>query len=492
MAELRTSPAMQEQVRLLFSQDHTIRRIAKITGLSRNTVRAILRASDDEASAVTEPQGPSIDWEAIFKEQSRGAAIKTLHKEHAPHLTYMVFWHEFRKRQPIRPQVSMRLHHEPGERAYFDFADGIAITDRASGKQVKTQLLVTIMPFSSLTEAEFLMDQKQTSFIPAIERAFTRIGGVTPYIVVDNLKSAVQRAHLYDPDTNRTFIEFANHMGFAVLPARPYKPRDKAAVEAGVGVIQRQFYQEVRNTTFYSLDELNTRLRVFINGLNREPMKDHAGLSRTERFEGERERLKPLPLDRFEVPEWRTAKVHPDCHIQVERRFYSVPYQFVGTIVHVRIRPATIEIFSEEREPLTIHPRLATGSRTLASTLEAHYPEEKAALARFDVQAALRAAERIGPNTHALISDLLSGSQPLKFLRRTQGILRLVQSGQVSHQALEHAAERAKLFGKKQLAFIKDAALYYQAHGARAVASASRPPTRLKTEVFLHHNPTQE
>ena len=218
-------------------------------------------------------------------------------------------------------------------------------------------------------------------------------------------------------------------------------------------------------------------------------MKDHGGISRRDRAVIELTKLKPLPLERFELQEWKRAKVHPDCHIQVERKFYSVPFQFVGQTVHVRIKTSTIEVFSEDREALAVHARLTPGASVRASTLEAHYPEQKSALARFDVQAALKAALKIGPQTHRLIEDLFSCSTPLKFLRRSQGILRLHQSGLASTKALEHACERAMLFNKKQLSFIKDAAVFFQARGDSSNVSAIRAaPLRSKAEVFLHNN----
>ena len=74
----------------------------------------------------------------------------------------------------------------------------------------------------------------------------------SPYVTVDNQKAAVDHAHWYDPDVNPAFVDFANHWGFAVIPARPYRPQDKGGNECGIGVIQRQFYQEVRERTFYS------------------------------------------------------------------------------------------------------------------------------------------------------------------------------------------------------------------------------------------------
>jgi hypothetical protein len=185
----------------------------------------------------------------------------------------------------------------------------------------------------------------------AVENIFYAFGGVTPYAVFDNLKGAVTRAHIYDPEVNKGFCQFANHWGFAVLPARPYRPQDKGSVERAIGVIQQGFFNEVRNRVFYSLRELNEALWDYLRKLNQAPMKDW-GVSRDERFENEKALLKPLPQSPYEISEWRSAKVHPDCHIQVDKRFYSVPFKWVGKTVQVRLSQSRVEIFSEESEPL--------------------------------------------------------------------------------------------------------------------------------------------
>jgi transposase len=136
---------------------------------------------------------------------------------------------------------------------------------------------------------------------------FSYFGGVTPYLVVDNLKSGVHKAHLYDPDLNPTYCDFANHMGFAVLPARPRKPRDKGSGESHIGVLQRDFYQRVRNQVFYSLEELNAVLRRYLEHLAQEVMKDY-GVSRAQRFEAEKQHLKPLPPRCFDVRDTSTPR----------------------------------------------------------------------------------------------------------------------------------------------------------------------------------------
>src|SRR5438445_12971209 len=105
---------------------------------------------------------------------------------------------------------------------------------------------------------------------------FAYFGRMTPYLVMDNLKSGVYKADLYDPDLNPTYCDFANHMGFAVLPARPYKPKDKGSGVSNIGVVQRRFFPEVRNRLFYALEELNEALRHYLERLNYNAMKNYA------------------------------------------------------------------------------------------------------------------------------------------------------------------------------------------------------------------------
>jgi transposase len=478
----KVSTEMQKQVVELQAQGKTIRKIAKSLKLSRNTVRRILRESKKPEEIKRIPLwAKSIDWEKVKKEEGRGVTLKVLKDEHAPETSYHTFWQYLRKQVPSESKVTIRLAHKAGERIFFDFADGISIIDRKTGDKTKTQLFVGVLPFSSYTVGEFVLNQKQPTLIHAIEDAFYKVGGVTPYVTVDNLRSAVAKSHLYDPDVNQTFIEFSNHWGFAVLPTRPYSPKDKAAVEAAIGVIQRQFYQEVRERTFYSLWELNQVFNDFLIRLNTSPMKDHNNVSRNERFETEKSLLKPLKVDRFELCEWKTAKVHPDCHIQVEKKFYSVPYIYVGHDVRVRISNKLIEVFSNETEPISVHPRLTENIRV--STLDSHYPEAKVATARFEVKSALKQSEKVGPKTFELVQLLVGGEHPLKNLRRVQGILRLHQSQNLKKESLEYASSQALTFKKFNFYYIKNAAQFFEQGGARPRVVT---PIRTKEDLYLH------
>lgn len=94
--------------------------------------------------------------------------------------------------------------------------------------------------------------------------------------------------------------------------------------------------------------------------------------------EVERPALKALPLEPFEMATWTRAKVGPDCHIQVGRALYSVPYIHVGKTLDVRLTERTVQCFLDE-EPVKVHPRMPPGRR---STDWNDYPPEKAKVLR--------------------------------------------------------------------------------------------------------------
>ena len=482
MAKERTSVRMQAQIKIMSEQGHSIRGIARVLRLSRRTVRKYL----EPAPPPSESGGweEKIDWDYVRQEvYGKGTTVKQIGQEVAPEIAYVKFWRVFREqggRKASPEQVTLRLHHKPAEKTQIDFCDGLWITEPLSGNKSLTQFFLGVLPFSSYTFGEFVLDQKLPTFIAVQQRMFAYFGGVTPYVVVDNLKSGVHKADLYDPDVNPTYCDFANHMGFAVLPARPYKPKDKGSGESHIGVIQRGFFQEVRNRIFYSLSELNEALRQYLERLNHQVMKDY-GVCRAERFNEEKKILKALPHSVFELSEWRGAKVHPDCHIQVEKNFYSVPFVYVGQQLRIRLTEKMVEVFSDDSQPVAAHSRL-TGVGKF-STFDSHYPEKKLSVARFEIHHAQAQAQKLGPEVEELVDKLFSTDHPLRHLRRVQGILRLAKRYPITLEALNHACAQALLFNKTRLSYIKDCALYFLSHGQRPTLIA---PSRQPDSIHLH------
>lgn len=482
----KVSVAMQEQILRLQAQGHSERSIARTLKIGRNTVRKAIRRGKISAPGPVWPDwAKMIDWERVRLEVARGVQLNILAAEMAGEaISYSQFCRQFHKVFPQVPTVTMKLSHKPGERCFFDYAEGIDIVDRSTGEVRSTSLCCGVMAMSSMTFGEFTFTQRRDELIRSIENAFRYFGGVTPYVTVDNQKAAVNQAHWYDPDVNPAFTDFANHWGFAVLPARPGRPQDKGANESGIGVIQRQFFQEVRDRSFYSLEELNKAFRAYLSRLNTAIMKDW-GVSRADRFEGEQQLLKPCPDQNWETAEWKSPKVHADCHVQILKKFYSVPHRYVGQELRAKITSRLISIFDRDLNPVAAHARLL--GREIYSTDPKHYPEEKVALVGFSVQQALRQAERVGPETNQLVSELLGGPHPLKHLRRAQGILRLESSGRVTRLGLEHAAKMGLTYGKLQYAYIQATAEYFDKNGNRP-SVVRTAPRREASSMYLHNS----
>jgi hypothetical protein len=165
----------------------------------------------------------------------------------------------------------------------------------------------------------------------------------------------------------------------------------------------------------------------------------------------------------------------------VEKNFYSVPFVYVGQQLRVRLSEKMVEIFSEDSQPVAAHSRL-TGVGKF-STFEAHYPEQKLSVARFEVHHAKAQAQKLGPQVQKLVDKLLATDHPLRHLRRVQGILRLAKRYPITLEALNHACAQALLFNKTRLSYIKDCALYFLSHGQRPTLIA---PSRQADTVHLH------
>lgn len=509
---------VQNQILLLHERGYSLRNISRCLYVSRNTIRRFVREKKSLKDKEGAQRGASLleadplvkfpedsdclnqeviieekklpkwlsmsDFEWVEKERQKGIAFKTLYFELNPPVTYWTFWRRVRNLLGQKaPKISVRLNHQPGEKVQVDFTDGITIMDPHTGAEKKTQLFVGVLPFSQMTFAIFKENQKLPNFIESHESMWRFFGGVTPYVVPDNLKSAVTKAHIYDPDRNKTFCHYANEAGFAVLPARPYRPQDKGAVEVACRIIQDQFMQKVRSRKFYSLHELNAALTKYLSELNNSIMKDY-GVSRLERFQEEKGLLKAVPESTFEFSEWKLCKVHPDCHIQVQKCLYSVPFSYVGKQVRVRIGPRLIEVFDQNtQESLTSHVKgTRVGERV---TKTEHWPSEKVDLLSFDFAQAKRDAQKIGPKTAELVDFLSKAPYPLQYLRMLQGFLRLLNKGEFNKEDVEYASKMSLATKRYKLMFLR---IYCQQHktlGNKPLPSAQAPKRDIET-LFLH------
>lgn len=455
---------IREVLRLKFAARLSDRQIALSVDTARSTVRECLQraqaagiswplpegVSDAQLEAQLYPVKPAVsalalpDFAHVHREMQRAGVTRDLlwreyRAQHPDGLRYTAFCVRYRRWLASADPV-MRFEHRAGDKLFVDYAgQTVPIIDRHSGQIHPAQIFVAVLGCSNYTFAEATLTQTLPDWLGSHVRALSFIGGAPAAVVPDNLRSAVTRAHRYDPQLNPAYAEFAEHYALAILPARVRRPRDKAKVENAVLVVERWILACLRNRQFFSLGELNAAIRQLLHSLNTRAFKKLEG-SRHSRFVAlDQPALRALPAQAYEFATWRCAKVHPDYHIQVEHAYYSVPYTFIAQQVDVRLTAQMLEIF-KDRQLIATHPRAT--HRGARKTLDAHRPAKHRAVIDASVQRLLERAALIGAATAAVLTEQFKRkAHPEEALRSAQGILRLKED--FSPVQLEHACQRA-------------------------------------------------
>jgi transposase len=458
---------IREVLRLKAEARLSDREIAAAIGSARSTVQECLRRA--RAAGIDWPLPPECDDEtltrrlypkALTPERYPTPDFATVHGELVRKgVTRMLLWQEYKARHPDGCQYSafcrdyehwlgrqdavMRFEHAPGDKLFVDYSGlTMSIVERSSGEVHSAEIFVAALGASNFTYVEASLTQTLADWLGAHVRALEYFDGVTQAIVPDNLKSGVRRACRYEPDLNPSYQDLALHYGVAILPARVRKPRDKAKVEVAVQGIERWILAPLRHCTFFSLAELNAALREQLERYNDRPLSREAGTRRSRFLELDRPALKPLPAQRYQYATWRKAKVHLDYHVEVERRYYSVPYRLIGKSVDLRLTVHMVEVFYRGQAVAT-HRRQDGAHRFITDPI--HRPERHRAVIELNHERLLERAEAIGPATAAVLREQVHRrTHPDEALRTSLGILRLAHD--FSTGALERACTHALEF----------------------------------------------
>jgi transposase len=333
----------------------------------------------------------------------------------------------------------MRQTHVAGERLFVDYAGTtLDVIDGSTGEAMPAQLFVAALGASNYTYAEATWTQGLADWIGSHTRVFAFIGAVSAMVVSDNLKSGIAKACFYEPAVNRTYAEMAAHYDTAIVPARPYKPRDKAKVEVAVQVATRFIIAKLRNRRFFTLTALNAAIAELVAQLN-DRMSRHLGASRRALFEElERPALKPLPAEPYVFAAWKECRVGLDYHVEIEKHYYSAPHQLLREKVWARITARTVELFHRGKR-VAAHVRASSNRKH--TTVREHMPSSHRRYADWTPERLRRQAGEIGQNAAALVEIILrERSHPEQGFRACIGILRLAKT--YGHARLEAACRR--------------------------------------------------
>jgi transposase len=374
-------------------------------------------------------------------------------------VTKQLLWQEYRQQYPEdgysyaqfchrylkwlgRQQRSMRQIHRAGEKLFVDYCGPtMPVVNPDTGEVRQAQVFVAAMGASNYTFACAHWSQKQEDWLDAHVQAFEFLGGVPEVVVPDNLKSAVRKTHRYEPDLNPAYQQLAAHYQTAIVPARPYKPKDKAKAEVAVQIVERWIMARLRHQTFFTLASLNLAIQFLLGDLNQRPFKKLPGTRRSQFEQLDKPALRPLPSSPYQYAEIKQARVHVDYHLEFDKHYYSVPHHLVKQAVEVQASHNMVVIYSQGQR-IASHPR--SHRQGAHSTCPEHMPHSHRVMSEWSPDRFLSWAGDMGKETQAVVNHLLKEKRhPEQSYRRIMALLS--NAKKYGRERLNNACGRALL-----------------------------------------------
>ena len=335
-----------------------------------------------------------------------------------------------------------------------DFAgQTFSLTEPLTGEIMTIVVFVAILPYSQYIYAEGMLSTKEPQWIEVNNHALDYFGGVPALVVCDNCKQAVTANRDWiNPDINKDYAEWAEHNHTAILPAKVRKPRYKSSVENAVGILEKGFFHDLEEKTYFSLNQFNNDLWKKLDELNKEPFrkKEH---NRYYYWEMEKQELMPLPSMHYEYMERKMAKVSSDFHVRFDNAYYSVDKAFLHRSVSVGATATRVRIYSMEGELLSDWPRATRAGEWM--TDPKHLPDSFKESSEWNGPYFMRKSMTIGPNTEKVIDRILhSRLHEVQTYRLCTGVLSFTKK--YSRLALEECCKRAIEKDKANYSFIKN------------------------------------
>ena len=337
-----------------------------------------------------------------------------------------------------RSKTTVRMEDTaPGEVAEVDFGRLGLITDPETGRRRMVWALIIVLGYSRHSFVWPTHGQTLADIIAGLEAAWVFFGGIPRYLVIDNCPPAVAGPDPLHPRFTRGFLEYSQHRGFIADAARVRHPKDKPKVERGVQYVRERFF---KGGNFNGLGHVRSEAQrwcVKVAG-----QRIHGTTRRLPLVvfqEEERHTLLPWDGEPYEIADWRTAKVHPDHHIQCHQALYSVPSDRCppGRKVEIRLGSQLVHIY-HRGELIKTHVRQAKGGR---STDPDDYPAELSPYTTRSPDRIKRNAAKLGPAVAEYAERLFDGPLPWAKIRQGHKLLRLGK--RYTPQRLDAACRRA-------------------------------------------------
>lgn len=442
---------MYTTIETLWNQGHNKSFISRATGHDWKTIDKVIKLlalGKDAPDRKPHPRKLSKHHDILIPLIQQGLSAVRIHEElnkEGIAVGYSTVKTEVRYLKR-KSDIFIRVHSKAGEEAQVDFGY-VGFTPDSTGKRRKTWIFNMRLSYSRLDYYEEVHDQRVETFIQCHINAFKFFGGVPATVKIDNLKAAILEANFYEPIYQRHYLAFSEFYGFQSLPCRVYRPNDKGKVESGIKYIKSNFFA---GRKFTDKKQLQNHLSHWLKKAN---SRTHGTTKKVpmQIFNNEeKQALRPLPLEEFNLNKLGSRKVYHDCHIYVEHNYYSVPFSYVGKTVDISIGDKLIQIY-DQGKLIASHGKLKSAGEF--STQKGHYPKYKC-LSETEFQEKYQSKmAKIGVYAEQLFFKL-KDERKTAWSRPVQGILSLSKT--FSPEVVNKACQRALAFDALSYRSIKN------------------------------------
>ena len=353
-------------------------------------------------------------------------------------------------RSPDAEDVAVPVVVRPGV-AQVDFGYAGRLVDPRSGALRRAWFFVLVLSQSRLMFTRLVFDQRPETWIELHEQAFAALGGVPRTIIPDGARCAVTRAAFAidgPSELHRSYRELAEQYGFEVDPTPPGQPWKKGVVEAAVKYVRNG---PLKGRDGEAYDVVQLALTRWTAEIANRRVHRATGRRPCDVFgDEERATLGTLPSNAVERIWWKKARVHPDGHVALRDKLFSVPWPLIGQEVWIRATTRRVSIFHLDQS-VAAHER----SDRRRTTDETHLPAGRRELRHRGREVWEQRAGRIGFTTAALVRAIFEGSPVVSPLRGVQAIVTHLENH--PRERAEAVSRLALLVGDHRYRWIKHA-----------------------------------
>ena len=263
--------------------------------------------------------------------------------------------------QAVSVNAFVPLTFELGEAFQFDWSEeGLLVGGIYYRLQVSHMKLCASRAFWLVAYPS----QGHEMLFDAHTRSFAALGGIPRRGIYDNMKTAVDRVKKGKGRVvNARFAVMCAHYLFDADFCNVASGWEKGVVEKNVQDSRRRIWIDAAKLRFGSFAELNAWIADRCRALWAEVRHpEHKQFSVAEMLDHERAQLMPMP-EPFDGYIEKPARVSSTCLVSVARNRYSVPCELARQVVSTRLYPAGVTVVADDKV-VTQHERLAGEGQT--------------------------------------------------------------------------------------------------------------------------------